>query len=539
MKRRDHLSLFLIALTVRLAVAIVIPGPGYMDTAYYAAGAVRLAEGGGWTESFLWNYLDDPAGLPHAGYLYWMPFPSMVAAPFAALAPGSFAALQFPFAVLSALLPVVAYAITISATGRRQTAWFAGLLTLFSGYFFPYWTLPETFAPFALFGSLALWLGGRQTEKGAGRRKRIASLLAGLLVGLAHLTRADGLLLLPVIAIGSLAPFRPCNTQHGARSIIRVSRSSLASLLLTCLGYLLVMAPWFARNLSVVGELLPPYGTKTLWLRTYDDLFCYNCDLSWRSYLSWGWDEILRTKLWATSVNLERFLAEDCMVFLLPFAAIGFYRLRRRLPFIIPLGYLVLSFMAHSLVFTFPGARGGFFHASAPTLPFLFAASAEGLAAAVGWMSRRRRWRSAQAQKVFASAAVVAAAALSSYALAQKLPAWREVDATFQEVGAWLDWHGGPGDTAVMIGNPPGLWYHTRRPAVVVPSGGAQAVLAVAARYNVHYLILDSNRPVPLASVYEGITVHPQLSLVGSLRGGVRVYYIWLPRVARAIRLPS
>ena len=41
--RRDLLGLFLLSLVVRLAVAALISRPGYMDAAYYAAGAVRLA----------------------------------------------------------------------------------------------------------------------------------------------------------------------------------------------------------------------------------------------------------------------------------------------------------------------------------------------------------------------------------------------------------------------------------------------------------------------------------------------------------------
>ena len=43
--RRDLLWLFLLALAVRLAVAVLIPHPGYMDAAYYAAGAVRIDRG--------------------------------------------------------------------------------------------------------------------------------------------------------------------------------------------------------------------------------------------------------------------------------------------------------------------------------------------------------------------------------------------------------------------------------------------------------------------------------------------------------------
>jgi len=533
--RRDLLRLFFLALAVRLAVAALIRRPGYMDTAYYAAGAVRLAQGGGLSEPFLWNYLDDPAGLPHPGFLYWMPLPSLLAAPFAALfsnlqspisnlhpLPGSFFALQLPFAVLAALLPLVGYAVAWQTTGVRRHAWVAGLITLFSGLFFPYWTLPETFAPFALFGSLALWLAGRgRREAGGGKRvvDLLVSLLVGLLVGLAHLTRADGVLLLPVVILALLAR-PPSRTTIVHCSLFIVHCSSVI------LGYLLIMGPWFLRNASVIGTPLSPAGTKTLWLRTYDDLFCYGCDLSLRSYLAWGWSEIMRSKLWAAGVNLERFLAEDCLVFLLPFVLIGLYRLRRRPPFTLSLIYLFLIYCLHSLAFTFPGPRGGFFHASAPALPFLFAAAIVGLDAAVGWVARWRHWNRRQAQAVFATAAVVGAVALSGYAAAGKLPAWRDTDAAYRDAGAWLGAHDVPDDTVIMVGNPPGFWYHTHRPTVVVPNGDVEALLAAADQYGVRYVLLDRNRPAPLAGLYAGETPHPRLRTVAAWTDREVVLYV-------------
>lgn len=165
---RDLPILFTISLALRLLTAAFIPRPGYMDTAYYAAGARLLAQGKGFTEPFLWHYLDDPASLPHPGFLYWMPLPSILAAPFAV---GSFYAMQIPFAALSAALPLVSYRLACACTGSRRNGWLAGLITLFSGFFFPYWTLPETFAPFALLGSLSLWMAG--TELKPGDRKSV------------------------------------------------------------------------------------------------------------------------------------------------------------------------------------------------------------------------------------------------------------------------------------------------------------------------------------------------------------------------------
>jgi len=523
-KRCDLWLLFCLSLGVRLLVAACISRPGYMDVAYYAAGAVRVAQGGGLSEPFLWNYLDDPVGLPHPGFLYWMPLPSMLASVPAFLFPGSFFALQLPFVFLSALLPLIAYSLAWVTSGQRRPAWMAALITLFSGYFFPYWTLPETFAPFALIGSLTLWLAVRW------RPSAWHCLVLGALAGLAHLTRADGILLLPVVALASLVTSLSLNRHHLSSNDHHAQCRIHSTLSLTIfrtsfvfLGYLIVMAPWFLRNLLTIGVPLSPGGTKTLWLRTYDDLFCYGCDLSPRAYLAWGWWNIIRSKLEAAGINATRFLAENCLVFLLPPVLLGLYRRRRCPLFILSFVYLFLIFLTHSLVFTFPGPRGGFFHASAPVLPFIFAAGAEGLEVAVGWVARRRRWKLGQALVVFSTAAVLAAVALSGYVAAQKLPSWRDADAAYLEIDAWLE-HQGVEAVIVMVSNPPAFWYHTGRSAVVVPNAGVETLIEVADRYGVGYVVMDRNRPEALSELYRGVET-AGLTLMTAFDGGkVQLY---------------
>ena len=519
--RRDLSALLLASLVVRLVTAALISRAGYMDPAYYAAGAVNLAEGGGLAEPYLWNYLDDPAGLPHPGFLYWMPLPSLLAAPFAVLFPGSFFALQIPFVFLSALLPLVGYGIAWQVMRSRRSAWAVGLITLFSGFFFSFWTLPETFAPFALFGSLALWLAGSRMQD-AGHRRWLVSLFVGLLVGLAHLTRADGILLLPVVALVPLFSSRSQITDHGSCVTHRALRFAFDHLSFVILGYLLPMAPWFIRNLSIVGAPLSPGSSKALWLTRYDDLYCYGCDLSLQSYLAWGWNNILSNKLSAMGVNLQRFLAENCLVFLLPLAVVGFYRLRRKAPFVNTFIYLLLVYLAHSLAFSYPGPRGGFFHASSATLPFLFAAAIEGLEAVVKWVGKRRRWNVQQATAVFTVAVVTGAIGLSIYVADGILPKWQGIDRAYERLGQWMEQAGVGDDAVVMVNNPPAFWYYTRKPAVVVPApiGDVETLLAAADRYDVTYVLLDRNWPLPP----EGLS-YPRLRQIDWGEGPSRVLY--------------
>jgi hypothetical protein len=533
--KRHAVTLFFVALAVRLGTALLILQPGYMDAAYYAAGAVRLARGGGFSEAFIWNYLGEPAGVVHPGFLYWMPLASLLAAPFAALWPDSFLALQAPFAILSAALPLVAYGLTWRTTGRTGLAWTAGLITVFTGFFFPYWTLPETFTPFALTGSLALWLAGvRDAPAGSGWARLGRWMLVGLGVGLAHLTRADGVLLLGVVALAPFMLGRGDGPEHAsAGRLRRVARGVPGSLwpvasrlLALIVGYVLVMAPWFARNTAVTGVPLPPATLKTAWLTDYDDLFCYACDLSPSSYLSWGWSNVLRSKLSALWINAQRFLAENCLVFLFPLAAVGFYRLRRLVPFQLALVYLGAIYAAHSLVFTLPGWRGGFFHASSALLPFIVSAAMTGLDAAVNWAADRRRgWRAGSARRFFAIGAVALAVILSGYVGAQKVATWRTADAVYREVDRWLTDEETTADAGVAVGNPPSFWYHTDRAAIAIPNGGVETLLGAADQYDMRYVLLEPDHTAGLADLYAGAMQHPRLRVLRTWSEGRTVLY--------------
>ena len=65
MNRQQYLILFVAGLLMASAVAWFQTVPGYMDADYYYAGGLRLVQGHGFTETFLWNFLDNPQSLPH------------------------------------------------------------------------------------------------------------------------------------------------------------------------------------------------------------------------------------------------------------------------------------------------------------------------------------------------------------------------------------------------------------------------------------------------------------------------------------------
>jgi hypothetical protein len=94
-----------------------------------------------------------------------------------------------------------------------------------------------------------------------------------------------------------------------------------------------------------------------------------------------------------------------------------------------------------------------------------------------------------------------------------------------------VEWLGaeGQGAATVMVGDPPGYWYHGGGPSIVVPNESVDIVLAVADRYGARYLVLDHNRPRPLVSLYEGTEMHPRLRLLESPLDELRIYRIAPP----------
>ena len=172
-----------------------------------------------------------------------------------------------------------------------------------------------------------------------------------------------------------------------------------------------------------------------------------------------------------------------------------------------------------TLLFTFPGIRGGLFHSSAALLPAIFAASPAGLDAAVDWAARhRRRWDRQGAQRFFSVGLLILAASLSTLLYYRRVigagrwtdPDWNRTDMTMIPVGEWIVRE--VGDSAVvMVGNPPAFFYHTGLQAVVVPNEGPDQLLEAAHRYSVDMVILDQNRPKPLTLLYQGDQSHPSL----------------------------
>ena len=526
---RQYLLLALLGLLAAAFVAAFQSTPGYMDADYYYAGGLRLATGQGFTEPYLWNYLDDPAGLPHASHGYWMPLASLLAAAGAFFfGPGSWSAARIGFLAVAASIPPLTAALAYSFTSRRALALTSGLLAVFSGFYLIYLPVPDTFGIYILLGGLFFLTANHKRPSGTMHLSKtgfsiVNALLLGLIAGLMHLARADGVLWLLVGFLAIL--FQPLH-----------SRKSFPFFLLRCTslvaGYLLVMAPWFLRNVSVFGSLLGPGGSKMLWLTAYDQIFSYPASqITFSAWWQSGMNAILKVRAWALGLNLANAFAVQGGIFLWPLGLTGIWHLRHDRVVRLALLLWLLTLAAMTVVFPFAGGRGGFLHSGAAVQMVWWALVPIGLDKVIDWGVRVRGWKPERARIVFPAILLALSALLTSVITAGRLgagsgQAWGHEQAAYLQVKEFLVSHGMSSGEVVIAANPPGFWLASGHPAIALPDGDAQTVLALARRYGGRYLILEEGSVTKgLMGIYDHPDEFPGLRYLGEVEGA-RVFEI-------------
>ena len=230
--------------------------------------------------------------------------------------------------------------------------------------------------------------------------------LPGLLAGLSHLARADGMLLLGVGGIVWLLEIKDwrLEKQNSLQSLI-------SSLFLFILGYLLIMGGWFWRTYQLTGQPMSTIGTQTIFLTTYNDVFSYGRDFGLSDYLAWGWGNIFRSKLDAASLAIQTFIAVTGLTVFTFFFVWAWIKLGRKKEtggFLRPFTwYTIILYTVMILVFTFPGMRGSLLHSSAALWPWSMALAPAGIGFVVDWISDRRPgWDRRMAKRFFAIAMI-------------------------------------------------------------------------------------------------------------------------------------
>jgi len=509
MKKRFYFFLFLTALVVNLAAAFLQPVPGYMDADYYYSGGIQLANGKGFNEPFIWNYLDNPQGIPHPSHTYWMPLASILAAAGMVLTRSTnFFSARLFLILLACAIPLLTAIIAYTMTHRQESSLLAGVLAIFSGFYLLYTSDTETFAIYMVFGSLFILVANQLIHN---RKPAFGYFfLLGLIAGVMHLARADGIIWFGVAGLVALWRWSRYFHDSNHKGTILKGIGILASVLA---GYLILMFPWYFRNLNLYGSLFSPAGSHTLWLTNYDQMFNYPANsLNFNNWFNNGLGQALQVRLDSLKTNLETTLAIQGEIFLLPLMLVGLWRLKKEWCVILAIGMWLITLLVMTFIFPFAGERGGFFHSGAAVQPVFWAVVSPGLEGFVSLGMRWRNWNRASAMRFLGVGLVFLSILLTGTLFYERVLgsdpgkiAWQTSWEQYTAVGQTLSRFGAAPDSIVMVNNPPGYFVATGHSALVIPNGNEQTSLEVANRYGASFLILEKDHVNGLNDLY----MHP------------------------------
>jgi len=486
--------------SLRLMLANIAQHPGHGDYAFYYTVAENIVDGKGFQIDYIWNYLSSPETISHSSNDYWMPLTSVIISlPLFVFGKSLFVAL-LPSIIAGLALSVLTYFVSKVYSDSRLVAFCSSILVLVVPSLFNYSLLTDSAIFYALFvsSSLLCMIKGWTDHR--------FFLLSSALAGLGHLTRQDGLLLLPVL----LCMILLSRQQH--------FRMKLVYALLALGLYVALLSPLMVSNYRTFGALFPAGPSKTMFLTQYEDLYSYSKELSLHSYLEWGLSNIIKSKARMAISNtktLFNFLGEFLSIFTLV-GALDFIasseKRRRWAMYLPPILFLGILFAFYTFVATFPSSAGGFMRSSMAVIPFL-------VVIAVDTINRTILSKTAVALSIFAVVALFSYQSISSTkSIIYSNVYLGEQLATLKEIvtNDARDRKQKHEEIVIMTRNPWEVYYSTRYKAIQIPNENLEIIYQVAQKYRANYLLLPAPREA-LKSLYVGEMSDDRFQFVASI----------------------
>ena len=496
---RTPIALYLLALIARLVATAHFADPAYPDSFYYVDVARQLAAGHGFSADFIWIFPEVggaiPANpvLPIASNAHWMPLASIVQVPFIwLLGPTPFAS-ALPFALIGSLAAPLAWLIARQARSPAGVAVGAGILTALPGLSFAYLAQPDNFSLYQPLVVGALFLAARGLG-GSGR----AFALAGLLAGVATLSRNDGLLVLAVLGAVFVWDRLRTRISFGTDGP-RTARVSLAAALGAVALFAVATVPWYLRQLATFGSLSPSTASgKVLFIRDIGEWNSITTPATLDHLLGMGIVPLLLTRLGGLVSSVFIFSLLIGVLVLVPFMLVGTWQRRRDSRFGPYFGYVVVLFAFSALVSAIHVPGGTFIHSAVALAPYAYVLALEGIVASVLWAAARRSgWDGPRAARLFVGGAVAFGAVAAVLGTVSVHATWSAKRERMQAVAAALDEAGVPLTDRLMSIDASGYRYWTGRGGVVLVNDPLGTVEDVASAYDVRWLILERKDTVP------------------------------------------
>jgi hypothetical protein len=503
---RTPIALYALALAVRLVLIAMFPDPAYPDSYYYVDVARAVADGRGFQVDFIWIFAEVGGHIPAIPTLpipsnaHWMPLASMVQVPFIWLFGPTPIASALPFAFIGSLAAPLTWAIGREAGLRPLVTIGAAVLTAVPGLLLVFLVQPDNFSLYQPLVAGALWMAARGLKGHAG-----SFAIGGLLVGLATLSRNDGLLVGATLGLAFLYDrWRAWRSGGSRRPAIPVWAA------VACFGlFLVVMAPWWIRQLQVFGQLSPSTASgKVLYIRTIEEWNSITtpATLSW--LLGQGIGPLVLSRIGGLVAAIGIFTTLVAGGILLPFMVIGGWFRRRSVDFGPFFTYAAILFAFSALVSAVHVPGGTFIHSAVALAPHAYLLALEGIVVAIAWIAARRRaWDRETATKLFVTAAValmVVVAVPGALIVHQR---WERERTERRAVAAALDLTGAAPDSRLMSIDAAGYRYATGHGGVVTPNDPLDTIEQVARAYRIEWLVIERDDAVAaLGPVFSGET---------------------------------
>ena len=491
------ITLFLVFFVCAIFSAFLRGVPGYMDESYYLVSARNLAAGNGFQENLIWNFMDDPEGLPHDSHLYWMPMVSIISATGMKVFGLNYLAASLPHALIAAFIAPCVYLSLKLWIKDQFWAVVGGILAILGGYYFAYYSAGDAFSLYMLIGYGYFVVISRIFTQNQ-RNIVISGLTIGVLAGIMHLTRADGLIWAAMI---------PFFFTFAAIIAHKQGKISLRPYILgAVLGlglYFLFMSPWYLRNLENFGSLTAKGSSSNLFITTYNDLFSYPATVvTLQRWLETGWAILLRQRADAAATNLLSILGVQLLVFQLPFALVGVWNNRKSVWVQVNLFCMAILFIFFSVLFPLAGQRGGFFHSGTAFQIFLWVMSISGLRAVVVKLPLSEGINRNKFEQFIGVGFLFIVLTVSGVLSFPKFSSWDAGVSEIVEIEHALEESEISTEEIILINDPATFHWVTFRPTIVIPSGDESTILSVMDRYGADLVVLQINHPPELSGLY-------------------------------------
>ncbi|MGD0248053.1 MAG: glycosyltransferase family 39 protein [Candidatus Limnocylindrales bacterium] len=500
---RIPFTLFGLALVVRAIVFGLHPDAAYPDSYYYVDVARALQSGHGFNIDFIWSFVDvggripvDPI-LPIPSNAHWMPLAAIIQLPTMWLLGPTPLASAIPFAIVGSLAAPMTWLLAREIGCSPRIALAAGIAVAAPAAATIFMAQPDNLALYQPLGTAALWLTARAL-KGSGR----SYALAGLAVGVATLARNDGILLGAAVGLAFV-----WDRWHAWRSKAGRIAAIPWRWAFACAGlFLLVMAPWYLRQLAVFGSLSPSSTSgRVLLIQTYEQMNSVTSDTSLAGFLSQGIGPLVASRVLGLVSALQVYFVVACSIVLAPFVIIGGWARRRSVDFGPFFTYAVILFGAAGLLFAVHVPYGTFLHSAVALVPLTFILAFQGAVQASAWVARHRpAWTEEGAARLFLVAAVASVLLNAAAFTALAMPSWNADRDNRIAAAQALDRAGVPATDLLLSADPGGFKYFTGRGGVVTPNDSLEVIHQVAADYGIRWLVVERAHIVdPLAPVIE------------------------------------